>query len=315
VKNGIINIGTRASKLALWQAEYVAAEIERHHPYYRTKLKKMTTKGDRILDAPLAKIGGKGLFTKELEQAMLAGQIDIAVHSLKDMPTEIPKGLIIGAITKRLDPGDAFVSVNYTSIEELPIGAKVGTSSLRRRAQLLAVRPDLRLLDLRGNVNTRLAKLDADINKTLRQLARLHREEYKLTVRKNMPPDLTVSQADIASPIKLLKNLKKALATNDEKLPFYHDLVMEVIKEDYGPDSAHLQREVLRHLNITQKEDVKINKQENMRPVLITGLRILGTTGNHFDTCLTKLMANQEIVYKSLRKLTEIHRNNKMMLS
>jgi hydroxymethylbilane synthase len=121
----------------------------------------MTTKGDRILDAPLAKIGGKGLFTKELEQAMLAGQIDIAVHSLKDMPTEIPKGLIIGAITKRLDPGDAFVSVNYTSIEELPIGAKVGTSSLRRRAQLLAVRPDLRLLDLRGNVNTRLAKLDA----------------------------------------------------------------------------------------------------------------------------------------------------------
>jgi hypothetical protein len=121
----------------------------------------MTTKGDRILDAPLAKIGGKGLFTKELEQAMLAGQIDIAVHSLKDMPTEIPKGLIIGAITKRLDPGDAFVSVNYTSIEELPIGAKVGTSSLRRRAQLLAVRPDLQLLDLRGNVNTRLAKLDA----------------------------------------------------------------------------------------------------------------------------------------------------------
>ena len=157
MKNGIINIGTRASKLALWQAEYVAAEIERHHPSYRTKLKKMTTKGDRILDAPLAKIGGKGLFTKELEQAMLAGQIDIAVHSLKDMPTEIPKGLI----TKRLDPGDAFVSVNYTSIEELPIGAKVGTSSLRRRAQLLAVRPDLRLLDLRGNVNTRLAKLDA----------------------------------------------------------------------------------------------------------------------------------------------------------
>ena len=94
MKNGIINIGTRASKLALWQAEYVAAEIERHHPSYRTKLKKMTTKGDRILDAPLAKIGGKGLFTKELEQAMLAGQIDIAVHSLKDMPTEIPKGLI-----------------------------------------------------------------------------------------------------------------------------------------------------------------------------------------------------------------------------
>ena len=148
-----------------------------------------------------------------------------------------------------------------------------------------------------------LSKLDADINKTLRQLARLHREEYKLAIRKNLPPDLTITQADIASPIKLLKTIKKALAANDEKLPFYQDLVMEVIKEDYGPDSAHLQREILRHLNITQKEDIKINKQENMRPVLITGLRILGTTGNHFDTCLTKLMANQEVIYKSRMKI------------
>jgi len=122
---------------------------------------KMTTKGDRILDAPLAKIGGKGLFTKELEQAMLAGEIDLAVHSLKDMPTEIPKGLVIGAITERLDAGDAFVSVHYDTMEDLPHGARIGTSSLRRRAQLLAVRPDLEILDLRGNVNTRLAKLDA----------------------------------------------------------------------------------------------------------------------------------------------------------
>ena len=121
----------------------------------------MTTKGDRILDAPLAKIGGKGLFTKELEQAMLAGEIDLAVHSLKDMPTEVPAGLVIGAVTERLDAGDAFVSVRYRSMEELPQRARVGTSSLRRRAQLLAVRPDLTILDLRGNVNTRLAKLDA----------------------------------------------------------------------------------------------------------------------------------------------------------
>ena len=156
-----ITIGTRASKLALWQAEYVAAEIEKHHPAVRVELRKITTKGDRILDAPLAKIGGKGLFTKELEQAMLAGEIDLAVHSLKDMPTEVPAGLVIGAITERLDAGDAFVSVHYRSMEELPQGARVGTSSLRRRAQLLAVRPDLTILDLRGNVNTRLAKLDA----------------------------------------------------------------------------------------------------------------------------------------------------------
>lgn len=144
-----------------------------------------------------------------------------------------------------------------------------------------------------------LSKLDNDINKTLRQLARLHREEYKLTVRKNLPADLTVTQADIIGPIKLLKNIKKALAAKDDKLPFYHELVMEVIREDYSSDSEHLRQEVLRHLNVAQKENVKTNKQENMRPVLITGLRILGTTGNHFDTCLTKLTYNQEVLYKS----------------
>lgn len=121
----------------------------------------MTTKGDKILDAPLAKIGGKGLFTKELEQDMLAGGIDIAVHSLKDMPTEVPDGLIITAITKRYDPGDAFVSNKVASLAELPQGAVVGTSSLRRKAQLLHARPDLEIRDLRGNVNTRLRKLDA----------------------------------------------------------------------------------------------------------------------------------------------------------
>jgi len=144
-----------------------------------------------------------------------------------------------------------------------------------------------------------LSRLDTDISKTLRRLARLHREEYKLTIRKSLPADLKVTQADIDSPVKLLKTIKKAVAAKDDKLPFYHDLVMEAIKEDYGPDSAHLQREVLRQLNVTQKEDTKTNKQENMRPVLITGLRILGTTGNHFETCLTKIMFNQEVLYKS----------------
>ena len=161
MNSGTIIIGTRASKLALWQAEYIAGELRRHDPACTVTLKKMTTRGDKILDAPLARIGGKGLFTKELEQAMLAGDIDIAVHSLKDMPTEVPAGLAIGAITQRLDPGDAFVSNRYAAIEELPAGAAVGTSSLRRRAQLLAVRPDLQICDLRGNVNTRLEKLDA----------------------------------------------------------------------------------------------------------------------------------------------------------
>lgn len=122
----------------------------------------MTTKGDKILDAPLAKIGGKGLFTKELEQDMMAGGIDIAVHSLKDMPTEVPEGLVISAITKRFDPGDAVVSPVYKTFANLPQGAKVGTSSLRRKAQLLHARPDLHICDLRGNVNTRLRKLEEE---------------------------------------------------------------------------------------------------------------------------------------------------------
>ena len=161
MKKDTIIIGTRSSKLALWQADYVMDCLQKKYPELHVEKKLMTTKGDKILDAPLAKIGGKGLFTKELEQDMLAGGIDIAVHSLKDMPTEVPDGLVITAITERYDPGDAFVSNKVNSLVELPKGAIVGTSSLRRKAQLLHARPDLEIRDLRGNVNTRLKKLDA----------------------------------------------------------------------------------------------------------------------------------------------------------
>lgn len=156
----IIKIGTRQSALALWQAEYVAKCLRDKYPGLTVELVKMTTKGDRILDAPLSKIGGKGLFTKALETAMLEQQTDIAVHSLKDMPALVPEGLTIACITKRYDAGDAFVSNKYDRFDQLPAGAVVGTSSLRRRAQLLAMRPDLAIRDLRGNVNSRLAKLD-----------------------------------------------------------------------------------------------------------------------------------------------------------
>ena len=162
MKKDTIIIGTRSSKLALWQAEYVKSCLEKEYPALTVELKLMTTKGDKILDAPLAKIGGKGLFTKELEMDMLAGGIDIAVHSLKDMPTEVPEGLVISAITKRFDPGDAVVSPSYQTFDKLPQGAKVGTSSLRRKAQLLHARPDLSIQDLRGNVNTRLRKLEEE---------------------------------------------------------------------------------------------------------------------------------------------------------
>ena len=156
-----VTIGTRSSKLALWQADYVAGRLRAAYPGLIVEERLMKTKGDKILDAPLAKIGGKGLFTKELEQAMLEGEIDLAVHSLKDMPTEVPDGLTITAITERYDPGDAFVSNRASSFRDLPEGAVVGTSSLRRKAQLLHARPDLDIRDLRGNVNTRLRKLDA----------------------------------------------------------------------------------------------------------------------------------------------------------
>lgn len=153
-------IGTRQSLLAMWQSNYIAGRLREEYPGCEVTLKKIVTKGDRILDVPLAKIGGKGLFTKEIEQELLDGTIDLAVHSLKDMPTVLPEGLCLTAITERANAGDAFVSNKHNSIEELPEGSVLGTSSLRRRAQLLARRPDLKIVDLRGNVDTRLKKLD-----------------------------------------------------------------------------------------------------------------------------------------------------------
>ncbi|MBV5272339.1 MAG: hydroxymethylbilane synthase, partial [Lamprocystis purpurea] len=156
-----LRIATRKSPLAMWQAEHVAAALTALHPGLQVEILGMTTKGDRILDAPLAKVGGKGLFVKELEQGMLNGEADIAVHSLKDVPVEFPAGLHLAVIMEREDPRDAFVSNRFESLDQLPQGACVGTSSLRRQCQLAERRPDLRIEPLRGNVNTRLAKLDA----------------------------------------------------------------------------------------------------------------------------------------------------------
>ncbi|ELR63225.1 Porphobilinogen deaminase [Photobacterium marinum] len=155
-----IRIATRKSPLAMWQAEFVKDALEQAHPGLAVELVPMVTKGDVILDTPLAKVGGKGLFVKELEVAMLEGRADIAVHSMKDVPVEFPEGLGLVTICEREDPRDAFVSNTYNNIDELPAGAVVGTSSLRRQCQLRAQRPDLVVKDLRGNVNTRLRKLD-----------------------------------------------------------------------------------------------------------------------------------------------------------
>ena len=155
-----IRIATRKSPLALWQAEYVKAELLHYHPQLQVELVAMSTRGDKLLDAPLAKVGGKGLFVKELELAMLEGRADIAVHSMKDVPMEFPEGLGLQVICEREDPTDAFVSNNYTDLSQLPDNAVVGSSSLRRQTQIRAQFPNLQIKDLRGNVNTRLDKLD-----------------------------------------------------------------------------------------------------------------------------------------------------------
>ena len=156
-----IRIATRKSALALWQAEYVKARLEQAHPGILVTLVPMVSRGDKLLDSPLSKIGGKGLFVKELETALLENEADIAVHSMKDVPMDFPQGLGLFCICEREDPRDAFVSNTYASLDALPEGSVVGTSSLRRQAQLLTRRPDLNIRFLRGNVNTRLAKLDA----------------------------------------------------------------------------------------------------------------------------------------------------------
>ncbi|WP_436915935.1 hydroxymethylbilane synthase [Acinetobacter gandensis] len=157
----ILKIATRQSPLALWQAEHIRARLEALHTDLKVELVTFVTQGDKILDTPLAKIGGKGLFVKELEAALLDGRADLAVHSMKDVPMALPEGLNLAVICEREDPLDAFVSNTYNHFDELPQGAKVGTSSLRRKCQILKQRPDLEIIDLRGNVGTRLSKLDA----------------------------------------------------------------------------------------------------------------------------------------------------------
>ncbi len=155
-----IRIGTRASLLALAQSNWIKGRIEAQHPGVTVELVKIITKGDKIVDVPLAMVGGKGLFVKEIEEALLRNEVDIAVHSMKDVPAELPEGLHIGIITERENPHDAFISNKYQSLAAMPAGSRVGTSSLRRKAQLAILRPDLQIEDLRGNLDTRLRKLD-----------------------------------------------------------------------------------------------------------------------------------------------------------
>jgi hydroxymethylbilane synthase len=188
-----IRIATRESKLALWQAEHVATCLRECYPQLTVRLVPMTTRGDQLLDAPLAKIGGKGLFIKELEQALARDEADIAVHSMKDVGVHLPEGYAIAAILPRENPYDAFVSNRFARFTDLPAGAVVGTCSLRRRMQIARVRPDVVLRDLRGNVQTRLAKLDrGDFDAIILACAGLIRLDLHDRIREILPVALSL---------------------------------------------------------------------------------------------------------------------------
>ncbi|MGD0585851.1 MAG: hydroxymethylbilane synthase, partial [Oryzomonas sp.] len=187
-----LRIGTRASQLALWQANWVKSELEKRYPGMEVTLTKIKTIGDKILDVPLAQVGGKGLFVKEIEEAMLRGEIDIAVHSMKDVPTDFPEGLGLYCITEREDPRDAVISRNVR-FGDLPRGARIGTSALRRQAQLLKVRPDLQMVIIRGNVETRIRKLEDDnLDAVILAAAGLKRLGFTEKVAEYLDTDLSI---------------------------------------------------------------------------------------------------------------------------
>jgi len=185
-----IRIATRKSPLALWQAEEVSRQLKQLHPELEIELVKMVSKGDKFLDAPLAKIGGKGLFVKELEQAMLDGEADIAVHSMKDVPMEFPEGLHLSVIMEREDPTDAFVSNKYKNLQDLPENARIGSSSLRRQLQIKEMMPGAEMLNLRGNVNSRLQKLDdGEFDAIILASAGLIRLEFNERIADRIAPE------------------------------------------------------------------------------------------------------------------------------
>ncbi len=217
-----LRIATRESPLALWQAEYVKSRLEAAHPGIRVELLPMTTRGDQILDSPLSRVGGKGLFIKELEVALLEGRADIAVHSMKDVPMEFPEGLGLAVICEREDCRDAFVSNTHPSLDKLPTGSIVGSSSLRRQCQLHAVRPDLVIRDLRGNVNTRLRKLDAgEYDAIILASAGLIRLGMPERIRQHLSPEVSLpagGQGAVGIETRLADT-----TTNELLIPLHHE--------------------------------------------------------------------------------------------
>ena len=228
----MLKIATRKSPLALWQAEFVKSKLETIYPDLKVELVKMTTQGDQILNSPLSKIGGKSLFIKELEVGIMEGRADIAVHSMKDVPYELPQGFEIGAILERESPFDAFVSNDFNSIQDLPVGARLGSCSLRRIVQVKALRPDLEILDLRGNVNTRLKKLDdGEYDAIILACSGLARLGFDNRIKQDLSPDdslpavgqgalgieIKANDHDISSLIKPLIHTKTQIEVSTER--------------------------------------------------------------------------------------------------
>ncbi len=208
----ILTLGTRGSKLALWQANWVKESIEKQNPDVYVEIRVIKTTGDRMIDVPLAKIGGKGLFVKEIEEELLAGRIDIAVHSMKDMPGDIPDGLIIGAIPERENPFDVLISSSGCFLKDLRHGAAIGTSSLRRAAQLCHLRPDIRIVGLRGNLDTRLKKLEGnDLDAIILAAAGVHRLGLKDRITEYFDETLIPAAGQGALCIEIRKNDSKTL--------------------------------------------------------------------------------------------------------
>jgi hydroxymethylbilane synthase len=232
MKSDEIRIGTRGSQLALWQANWVKENLTAAHPGLTVSLVKIKTSGDKIQDAPLAMIGGKGLFVKEIEEALLDQRIDLAVHSIKDVPTEFPKGLHLSVITKREDPRDVFISKDGTPLKDLSKGAKIGTSSLRRQAQLLHFRDDFEIIPLRGNVDTRLKKLRTEnVDGILLAYAGLKRMGFDKKITEIIPADVVlpaigqgalgietrIGDQEVEGRIQFLNDSESAVAVTSER--------------------------------------------------------------------------------------------------
>ncbi len=278
MKKREIIIATRGSKLALWQAEWVKSELKKLNPDLKVELNKIKTTGDKILDVPLAKVGGKGLFVKEIEEAILRGEADLAVHSMKDVPTDFPTGLHLAVICKREDPRDAFISgvkgkeFHINSFKELPKGATVGTSSLRRSCQLMSIRPDLKIEQLRGNLDTRLRKLDeGQFDAIILAAAGVKRIGWAERITETIEPEVSlpaIGQGAIGIECRVDDDF-----INNLIAPLNHEETSICVRGERAclkKLEGGCQVPIAAHARLVQKSEVRSEKSEDKRLELIT---------------------------------------------